>query len=83
MDHVCIIPHLPIFLWLTFIKIFFFMYVCSIAAMATSKYCHVMLFICAQVVSRRAQGNVMVNTILRMYVDYHIYWQYSYMEQET
>lgn len=43
--------------------------------MATSKYCHVMLFICAQVVSRRAQGNVMVNTILRMYVDYHIYWQ--------
>lgn len=42
-----------------------------------------MLFICAQVVSRRAQGNVMVNTILRMYVDYHIYWQHSYMEQET
>ena len=46
-------------------------YVCYTAAIATGKYCHLIPFICAQLISSRAWGNA--PNAPRTYVDDHVY----------
>ena len=41
------------------------------------------LFICAQVISSRAQGKALCKSLLHMDADYHIYWRHGQMKRET